>query len=469
MARVTWHTPEGGEKVEVGKVAILAKLLFVNGAKRRKVADLQNPPERGDKGQVILRFGPQDWCDVSFPCRKQSDEFAHAAFSVASRRQASTRGFNADVSKPESEAMRAALLAAARRVSTEFDDAHVATGSARDPELPNVTAQPAVPQASEPETRDKYSRNGEGPQQAASTSAASKQMKSLDKSIGADESVKPATESGTIAQPQKAQVSHNWQHVEEAVRTAIAHMANSALDSCSVQFIDPLPEQQPAPGLEMQRGFACEAAQAWRLVKDLCAAWQVADTKRCEQHKQSIEWMRTQLDECCHARQQAECDTRDVNGLLRKAEANVVALEKTKKFQEEEIVAFKRLLQENKRAEPSRLRFLEQEVATLREQLRETWESPPKRAKRSNPKSPPCTAQPPTPRGNGTAWSGNGVAIGIAQSEAAPLLQCPPQDRHLLRKRLLLKWHPDKQPSVEHALLAKRVMQEMQNLAAWNA
>lgn len=279
--------------------------------------------------------------------------------------------------------------------------------------------------------------------------------------------MKPAKESGLVAEAKIGQVTHTWQHLEEAVRAAIARMANPALDSCSVQFIDPFPEQQPAPWPEMQRGFPYEAAQAWRLAKDLCAAWQVADTTRCKQHRQSLEWLRTQLDECLHARQQAECATRDVDGQLRKAEASVVALEKTKKFQEEEIAAFKKLLQDNKRADPSRLRFLEQEVTALREQLRETWESPPKRAKRS--KSPPCTARTPTPLGKDTGWSGNSAAIGIAQSEAAPLLQCPPQERHLLRKRLLLKWHPDKQPSVEHALLAKRVMQEMQNLAEWNA
>lgn len=468
MARVIWHTPEGGEKVEVGKVAILAKLLFINGAKRRRVADLQGPPERGDQGQVILRFGPQDWYDVSFPCGKQSDEFAQAAFSATFRRHTSTGGFNADASKPKSEAMRAALLAAARQVSTELDDSHVATGAAKEPEGPVVTAPTAMPQVSKPERRDTCSEDGEEPQQAAPTSSASKQTKSVDKSTGADGSVKPATVSVPIAEPQVAQVAHTWQHVEQAVRAAIAQMANPAFDSCSVQFIDPLPEQQPGTGLEMH-GFASEAARARRLVNDLCAAWQAADTKRCEQHRHSLEWLRRQLDESCHARQQAECESRDVDGQLRKAEVSIAALEKTKKFQEEEITAFKKLLQENKRSDPSRLRFLEQEVAALREQLRETWESPPKRAKRSNPKSPPCRARPPTPPGNDTGWSGNAVAIGIAQSEAAPLLQCPPQERHLLRKRLLLKWHPDKQPSVEHSLLAKRVMQEMQNLAAWNA
>jgi len=512
MTRVVWHTPEGGEKVEVGKVAILAKLLFINGEKRRKVADLQCPPERDDRGQVVLRFGPQDWCAVSFPSCKQSDEFAQAAFTATLRKHANTSGSNADASKHKSEAMRAALLAAARQNTTELNDADVAVGTATKPKVPGAMARAAVQQAAEPERKDTCCQNEEGPQQIASTSSASKraitpQCSSTaaavtaaassaaavapetagtlppaavagvaapatvvrESATGADEPVKPATESCTVAESHRAQIADAWQHTEEAVRAAVARAAHPASGSCSEQFIDPLPEQQPAPWPETHHGVACQEAQIWRLVKDLCAAWQVADAKRCEQHKKSCEWLRGQLDECSRARQQAEREARNVDGQLRKAEANMVALEKTKKFQEEEIAAFKKLLQENKRADPSRLRFLEQEVAALREQLRETWESPPKRAKRSNPKSPPYTAQHPTPVGKDACWSGNGMAVGIAQFEAAPLLQCPPQDRHLLRKRLLMKWHPDKQPSAEHALLAKRVMQEMQNLAEWIA
>jgi len=459
MAQVVWHTPEGGQNVEVGKVAILAKLLFINGAKRRKIADLQGLPERGDNGQVILHFGPQDWCDVSFPSRKQSDEFAQAALTVASRRlTTSTNGSTANASKPKSEAMRAALLAAARQASTELDETHAAPDTSKAPEVTAQATPAAVPQLFKLE-RTATPEHGLTLQQAASTSAARKQTISVQESTGANGSLpKFATESRAIAESLRAQAAQTWQHTEEAVRNAIARMADPTLGSCSLQFIDPLPEQEPT---------AC--AHGWRLVKELCAAWQVADGKRCEQHQKSTEWLRTQLDDCRRAQQQAECESRELDGQLRKAEANIVALEKTAKFQEEEIAAFKKLLQENKRADPSRLRFLEQEVAALREQLRETWESPPKRAKRSSPKSPPFTAQPPRPPGKDMESSGAGVEIGIARFEAAPLLQCPPQERHNLRKRLLLKWHPDKQPSAEHALLAKRVMQEMQNLAEWNA
>jgi len=56
----------------------------------------------------------------------------------------------------------------------------------------------------------------------------------------------------------------------------------------------------------------------------------------------------------------------------------------------------------------------------------------------------------------------------LARLECEPLRSCSSQDRASLKKRLLLKWHPDKQPSVQHVDLSKMVMQELQNREEWS-
>uniref|UniRef100_A0A7S4SHS3 J domain-containing protein n=1 Tax=Alexandrium monilatum TaxID=311494 RepID=A0A7S4SHS3_9DINO len=66
------------------------------------------------------------------------------------------------------------------------------------------------------------------------------------------------------------------------------------------------------------------------------------------------------------------------------------------------------------------------------------------------------------------AVPGRGAVVGaLARLECEPLRCCAPQERAQLKKRLLLKWHPDKQPSAEHAELSKLVMQELQNREEW--
>jgi len=55
----------------------------------------------------------------------------------------------------------------------------------------------------------------------------------------------------------------------------------------------------------------------------------------------------------------------------------------------------------------------------------------------------------------------------LARMECEALLQAEDDVREKLKKKLLLKWHPDKQPSAAHSSLATQVMQEMQNRAEW--
>lgn len=56
----------------------------------------------------------------------------------------------------------------------------------------------------------------------------------------------------------------------------------------------------------------------------------------------------------------------------------------------------------------------------------------------------------------------------IAELECGPLRQCTVEMRQTLKKKLLVKWHPDKQPSRDHAALATQVMQELQNRPEWH-
>jgi hypothetical protein len=55
----------------------------------------------------------------------------------------------------------------------------------------------------------------------------------------------------------------------------------------------------------------------------------------------------------------------------------------------------------------------------------------------------------------------------VAEMECRPLLNQSLQVQIALKKKLLVKWHPDKQPSSDHSVFATRVMQEMQNRREW--
>mmetsp|Transcript_95357 Transcript_95357/g.307762 ORF Transcript_95357/g.307762 Transcript_95357/m.307762 type:complete len:362 (-) Transcript_95357:96-1181(-) len=63
--------------------------------------------------------------------------------------------------------------------------------------------------------------------------------------------------------------------------------------------------------------------------------------------------------------------------------------------------------------------------------------------------------------------SRDAVIRGIAELECTELRRCSPDERPALRRRLLLKWHPDKAPGGANRTLATEVTQAMQNLPQW--
>lgn len=55
----------------------------------------------------------------------------------------------------------------------------------------------------------------------------------------------------------------------------------------------------------------------------------------------------------------------------------------------------------------------------------------------------------------------------IAEMECSPLRCCRGDARPTIKKKLMMKWHPDKQPTAEHVEFATQVMQAMQNQPEW--
>lgn len=55
----------------------------------------------------------------------------------------------------------------------------------------------------------------------------------------------------------------------------------------------------------------------------------------------------------------------------------------------------------------------------------------------------------------------------LARMECRPLSGCTPEEKAAMKKRLQLKWHPDKQPSAAHTTTATQIFQEMQNQPQW--
>lgn len=57
----------------------------------------------------------------------------------------------------------------------------------------------------------------------------------------------------------------------------------------------------------------------------------------------------------------------------------------------------------------------------------------------------------------------------LVELECEPLRQCASDDRAALKKKILIKWHPDKQPSCDHVAFATQVTQELQNRPEWKS
>lgn len=87
---------------------------------------------------------------------------------------------------------------------------------------------------------------------------------------------------------------------------------------------------------------------------------------------------------------------------------------------------------------------------------------------RTRPGMRGSSARPPN-SARGAANDTHRLAAQMADTECAALRRCSSEEKAALKKRLLLKWHPDKQPSADHSHFATLVVQEMQNCTVWHA
>lgn len=340
---MTWQGPNGDPQLEEGEVSVMARLLFVGGVKRRRLADLRAPPERAGDGEVILTFGERDRCTVKFDRRQSGDEFA-----------------------------RLVLAAAPGAGAPGASGAGLLDGGAA-----------------------------------------------------------------------------NW---ERAVRQA-------AVDAQSQSFQSPLPDGSSG-------AFSgAQVSQTWRLVADVCAAWEASDRRRQKTHGDVLALEKAGSDESARIRRQLEGDHRNMEAELREAHSRVESLEKKLRLQVEENAALQQQLNDSERADVERMRFLEAELVALRQRLKESADGVAPRAAKVRRQK----VSPGLPARSALGQEGSAaLARHMALLEAGPLGRCPQQERPALRKALLLKWNPRDQASAEHSAFATCVLDVLQNLPEWS-
>lgn len=438
MPSITWHTSDGESQSEdATTVKVLISSLFVNGTKRRKLADLGEPPQRGETGEVILRFRSAesitDWCDIRFDSRAQGDLFEHHVLAASGKRKlsqtsgpgstASSRGSSPEGAPAGNSSGSTGSTSTSRRKGSEVNDAD------------NQNDAPTKPGTDTKDTSASCNRS--------TTSTAPPDVPLLKSKI---------LDNASAVKAKLASMPARW---ADAVRAAVRE------SQCGERFVNPL------PGL--LDGHADLKNETLRLLVEVCAGWESADAERSRRFKQEFSTLQASKSNEDLLRKQMEEERRELDAKLRTADLNAAAFQKTRQFLEKEATALRKRVADLERLVPGDLRetnaYLEAELASLRRRLCETWEGG--HAERSEKQ----------PRSRAHSQSSSGVppltpsatAKAIAELEGGPLEQCSGQDRDALKKKLLLKWHPDKQPSAVHGDLATKVMQELQNLKAWNA
>jgi len=121
----------------------------------------------------------------------------------------------------------------------------------------------------------------------------------------------------------------------------------------------------------------------------------------------------------------------------------------------------KQLIAEKRRNEElrSKVSTQKQHYDTLMREKVRLWQQVQELQRQSSRTVPASSSSP--------ALNQHTLAKQLAEVECRPLENKSVQVRSALKKKLLIKWHPDKQPSSDHASLATLVMQEMQNCTEW--
>lgn len=341
------------------------------------MADLEGSPERGSRGEVVLRFKGQGSCDIEFEDSTQGDDFVEQARQAA--------GLDSTPPSKSKTAATSRLLGAGGAASSQ-----------------------------------KRPFRAEG--------------------------IAVADDAGGLSRV-----------CVEAVRAA-------ATRGRSQPFVSPMSGLFPS-------GWAGES-QALCLVAELCAAWEEAAKRQQEVPRAA------QATEAVDEQGRLQEMLRDADLKLLEVKSKLEGLCKANGFLERENEILRKEASDPARAKtPEALRehnrLLERELNACRQRLREQYDAggasaSGKRAKPADDVNQRLAKEVEELRRQVREGAQRpNVARAIAEMEGGPLKIIPADERHNLKRKLLLKWHPDKQPSAEHTVLAKKVMQELQNLREW--
>lgn len=170
--------------------------------------------------------------------------------------------------------------------------------------------------------------------------------------------------------------------------------------------------------------------EAVELLKELCGSWEKADRERILEHEEEN---RSRMSQLMAARERSET--------LRR-------------------------LKESSEADLQNERTRREEAENHNQWLRRKYRNHDEVVKENTRLKAELLREVHRPR---AAAPREEVVRQMAAFECGPLRRCTSENRIAIKKKLLLKWHPDKQPSMENASLATAVMQELQNQPEWDA
>lgn len=172
-------------------------------------------------------------------------------------------------------------------------------------------------------------------------------------------------------------------------------------------------------------------AQITRLIRDACNAWESSEPERARLRQDEVEALKAQIQDA-----RALCE--NLREAKQSKDMQLVA-ETRRRAEAEADLATLQQLNSNYNDVVSQNAKLRSEVQSLRNLITSFKETP----------------------------SLDEVIQQLASLECEPLRHSTLRDRAVQKKKLLLKWHPDKQPSIAHASLATQVLQELQNNPEW--
>lgn len=382
----------GAEKGEAkdGKIDIHLNSIFVNGVKRRKIADLSSMPTHDGFGGLRMSFtGDGEIRGALLGGAPACKAFIEDCTDIL-KKQGGKRKLD-DLLKQETKPANVDVLKQDTQPAAVVP--HVAAESASH----NATCSDATPGAAPTPSASSDSSSTVQPENAQSA---------------VEETAVPAPR-----QPTKAE-----EELAEGIGAALQMLSELAP---SRPFVSSLYSQLTAP----KQGMTVDKALA-----SACKSFNSRIAEKEEAHRAEKYALRVEV---------AQVNTR-CEGLLKAKDK----MEQHFKTVAGQVSALKEINQNLER----KVREVQAESANAA-----------KRAKTTNTKKGAW----PTAACPNTADSQSELVRSLAEMEVSPLRACAKDGREALKKKILLKWHPDKQPSEEHKTFATQVMQELQNCAEW--